>query len=121
MTLKIGARLNPGQLADGNITFNEAESQTTERNEVLTITANIPPSATAIGHSHPEKGGSAASGPRDDAAVRNGRPNYIYPNGRVVIVEPSGWQYRVRVVNGRLTSREKENTQKQLNKYQERE
>ena len=106
--------------ANGEVTFNQAESQTTEQNGVLTTTAGIPSSATAVGHSHPERGGSAAPGPRDDSVVRGGRPNYIYQNGRVVVVERSGGQYRVRVVDGNMTPRERRSTQRQLNTYQRR-
>jgi RHS repeat-associated protein len=90
---------------NGEVTFSQAESQTTERNGVLTTTGGIPSSATAVGHSHPERGGSATPGPGDDSVVNGGRPNYIYQNGRVVVVERSGGQYRVRVVNGSMTSR----------------
>ena len=63
---------------DGNATFSEVESQSVVEDGVVTTTADVPSSATAVGHSHPENGGNVSPGPGDDAAVNGGRPNYIY-------------------------------------------
>ncbi|MFC4701411.1 RHS repeat-associated core domain-containing protein [Glaciecola siphonariae] len=104
----------------GEVSFTEATSETTESGGVLTTTMTIPSSATAVGHSHPENGGEAAPGLRDDSAVNGGRPNYIYHNGRVVVIERSGGQFRARVINGRLTGTEKRRTRKMLNRFQGR-
>jgi hypothetical protein len=52
--------------------------------------------------------------------VNGGRPNYIYQNGRVIVVERSGGQFRVRVVKGKLTRNERKRTKKMLNKFQGR-
>lgn len=57
---------------------------------------------------------------QDDSVVNGGRPNYIYQNGRVIVVERSGGQFRVRVVKGGLTRNERKRTKKMLNKYQGR-
>lgn len=105
---------------DGSVSFTEAQSESVESGGVITTTLSIPGDASAVGHSHPENGGEAAPGPRDDSVVNGGRPNYIYQNGRVIVVERSGGQFRVRVVKGRLSRTEQQRTRKMLNNFQGR-
>ena len=52
--------------------------------------------------------------------VNGGRPNYIYQNGRVVVVEKSGGQFRVRGVSGSMARNERREIKRSLNKFQRR-
>jgi RHS repeat-associated protein len=105
---------------DGSISFTEAQSESVKSNGVITTSLKIPKDASAVGHSHPENNGEAAPGPRDDSVVKGGRPNYIYQNGRVIVLERSGGQFRLRVVKGKLTKNEIKRIKKMLNKFQGR-
>jgi len=106
--------------SDGSVTFTEATSESVKSNGVITTSLSIPGNATAVGHSHPENGGEIAPGPKDDSVVNGGRSNYIYQNGRVIVVERSGGQFRVRVVKGKMSRQDRRRTKKMLNKFQGR-
>jgi uncharacterized protein (DUF1684 family) len=54
----------------------------------------------------------------DHVAVERGQPNYITRDGTVIVVERSGGQYRVRVVDGRVSSRDRREIRSRLNDFQ---
>ncbi len=103
---------------DGSVSFSKAESQVSESDGVITTTVDIPKDASAIAHSHPENAGEVGPGPGDYKVVESGRPNYIYQNNRISVVEKSGGQYRLRMIKGKMTNAEIKRAQKSLNKFQ---
>lgn len=110
-----------GQITDGTpASASEVVGQPVEKNGVITTTAKIPDSADAVIHSHPEKGGEIAPGPKDNSVVEGGRPNYIYHNGRLAVVEKSGGQYRLRIIESYPTQRESTRIETRLNKFQKK-
>lgn len=110
-----------GQITDGeSAKFEKIESQARETQGTVSTKAFISKDADAVVHSHPEEGGELAPGPKDDQVVQNGRPNYIYHKGRIAVVEISGGQYRLRVIQSYPTPREDGRIVSRLNKFQKR-
>jgi len=88
-------------------------------------TGVTPTTATvAIEHSHPNNSnygiepGYQGRGQGDHTAVEHGYPNYITRNGKVIVIERSGGQYRARVVGGSLTPSEAREVRRALNDLQ---
>ena len=84
----------------------------------------IKPNTEAIVHSHPETSDfSIAPGyqsPKkgDHIAVQRGYPNYITRDGKVIVLENSNGQLRVRSVEGTLTAGEQKQVRLVLRKMQ---
>jgi hypothetical protein len=91
---------------NGSVRFEERGGSTTQDGNNYTGVFTIDKVAVAIGHSHPTKDSNAAPGydrdtrAGDHTAVNNGRPNYIVSEGVILVLEKSGGQFRVRIIDG---------------------
>lgn len=113
--------------SDGEPEFTRAGGTTDTDGGGAVGTVEIPKGADAIVHSHPEKNGySIAPGLRQDKgnigdylAVEDGRPNYIYHDNRVGVVEKVNGRYQFRMIVGEMSSAERRQTQSVLNTFQQ--
>jgi hypothetical protein len=76
----------------------------------------------AIGHSHPESAINSTIAPSviDGNQLQAGRPNYIYRNGTVVVLERVNGQVQVRSLNGPIPLSARGLTQRRVNEIQRR-
>lgn len=91
---------------DGDeVTFRETEGQTVSTGSGLLGKMITPPDAVAAGHSHPDVNSRRpiAPSPTDRNHLDRGRPNYIYQEGNVIVLEQVNGQYQVRVISGSLS------------------
>ena len=110
--------------SDGTLTAGTAQQG--KDNSAGQQTGVTPTTATvAIEHSHPNNSdygietGYQGRGRGDHTAVERGYPNYITRDGKVIVIERSGGQYRARVVSGSLTPSEARDVRRALNDLQQ--
>ena len=93
-------------------------------NDGQKISLRPTPNTEGIIHSHPNSNdfnltpGYANRNVGDHIAVNRGLPNMITRNGNTIVVEKVNGQFRVRTVQGQLTSREIRSTSNVLKKFQ---
>ena len=81
-------------------------------------TVSATPKEPMLGTSNPGADG-ANPGPGDGkATIEAGKPNYIIHDGRVLVIEVSGGQARVRVISGSQNSIERKKTRQSVNDMQ---
>lgn len=108
------------ETSDG-VQISDVESTTTSRGGVIESSFAEPRGASAVGHNHPQDVSDSSPGPGDDAVVNRGYPNTIVRNGNVVVLEKVDGQFRARILNNSdLSSKDRNNIQKDLNIFQKR-